>query len=406
MSEETKESMPWKVAVAGDRPYWDNDYTFLALRENAKKYIKLQDPGHYDLLVAWTMATWRIEEWRAFNPLYLLGDYGSGKTTVLEWLEETAFCAIRGGSMSTSVMFHLSNLYPAPTLLLDESQMYNGDEWVETQALINESYRKGGKVWRMSGEGRNMKPQSFNAFGPRAFAATWPPWPALADRVLLVHMEETEEELGESLSQEFFVEGEDLRGHLAAYRGRCETPSFGDSKEKIEAVKTLLKATVKNHRVQEAGFPLLMVTPEGETRENILRFLKEMEAGRRMRKQTGYLADYIMAMDGAVVENGMVGVREIRARLMLLWDVEDKKDKRLPGSKKILQALETLGFSRARTRDNTAGVRYDERLLLNLKASYGLLATPGTPGTPAPIEKRAGEAGEAGEAEPGQRILT
>ncbi|MEI4913934.1 hypothetical protein Q8G39_28190, partial [Klebsiella pneumoniae] len=86
--------------------------------------------------------------------------------------------------MSNATMFRLSDMY-MPTLLVDESQLYAREEWAESQAFLNERYRKGGKVWRMEGEGRNMIPRSFAAYGATALAQSSDTWEALRSRAIV-----------------------------------------------------------------------------------------------------------------------------------------------------------------------------------------------------------------------------
>ena len=153
---------PWKPATATD--YLDDPGLYADVRGFFTRYLDMQDPRYYDVLAAWTLHTWIIEQWRATGPLCIIGPISSGKTTILECLEELARRGIRGGSMSNATMFRLSDAF-SPTLLIDESQIYNREEWAEVQAFINERYRKGGRVWRVD---QDYIPQSFKAYGATA----------------------------------------------------------------------------------------------------------------------------------------------------------------------------------------------------------------------------------------------
>src|SRR5437879_5873469 len=178
---------PWKTAGKTTDNFTFSDL-YCELNDFFRHHLDLRDERYYHVLTAWTLHTWRILDWRASGPLCMIGPISSGKTTVLECLEEVAYRGIRGGSMSNATMFRLSDEY-TPTLLIDESQVYNREEWAEAQAFINERYRKGGRVWRMEGEGRNMTPAFFEAYGATAFAGSSPPWEALTSRAVLIKME-------------------------------------------------------------------------------------------------------------------------------------------------------------------------------------------------------------------------
>ncbi len=353
----SEEPQPWKTAPL-IKDFWDPTILFNALRDSAQRYIRFKDPSHYDVLASWARATWLIDKWRAFGPLYLLGDIGSGKTTVLEWLEEVCYRGIRGGSMSVSVMFHLSHTY-CPTLLIDETQLYNKDDYAETQALINESYRKGGKVWRMTGEGRNMKPQFFNAYGPRAFAASKPPWDALSDRALTINMESTDDELEETMSPQFYEEGEKLRSQLEGFRD-----FFLLQPQDPEATKAL--SEIRNHRVREIAYPILSYVSE-PIRLSILGYVKKLEQRHLTRKRTGSAAEYIRVLLGIEPDRGKVSAKTIRANLATDWGVPLEK---APSERTIMAELETLDFERTAMDHGRAGIIYEPLHLEEMRKRY------------------------------------
>src|SRR5437867_3504483 len=121
--------LPWKPASEPES-YRDEASLFKDVREFLDRFIDFKDPRLYDIVAAWIMTTWRIEDWRVAGPLYLLGPINSGKTVCLECLEELAYRAVRSGSMSTAVMFRLSDSFH-PNILVDEAQIYNQEEWGE-----------------------------------------------------------------------------------------------------------------------------------------------------------------------------------------------------------------------------------------------------------------------------------
>ncbi len=113
---EAKGQAPWKGPGPDNRiSKWTFNDLYAQLNDFFQQHLALSDDRYYHILTAWTLSTWRVEDWRAMGPLMLIGPVSSGKTTVLECLEEVAYRGVRGGSMSNATMFRLSHEY-TPTL--------------------------------------------------------------------------------------------------------------------------------------------------------------------------------------------------------------------------------------------------------------------------------------------------
>jgi hypothetical protein len=355
-------------------------------------FLYFQDPRYYDVITAWALHTWHIRRWRATGPLLLIGPVNSGKTTVLECLEELAYRGVRGGSMSNSTMFRLSHEY-TPTLLVDESQIYAREEWAETQAFLNERYRKGGRVWRMVGEGTGMVPKFFDAYGATALAQSADTWDAMRSRAIVLKMEKGRPK-EQTLTDLFYSEGAHLRAWLGQYQVRC----FRQERQKTELdhkINTVLDGkqilenlgvesglnpfpdprpymeNLKDSRIREIGLPLLLVSPIDEPRESIQSYLEDLEKEHDAEDRTSYLADYVLALESAVKENGKASVKEVRIQLAVLWGL--KTDSRtLPKPKTIMGNLRTLGFVTTRVSDGSTGVQWNEKLMERLRVRYRL----------------------------------
>lgn len=389
---ESENRAPWLTADYVDLVMLDNRELFNQLRQFFKDYLALNDERYYDVLTSWTLHTWLIEKWRATGPLYLLGPISSGKTTVLECLEQVAYRGIRGGSMSNSTMFRLSDAYQ-PTLLVDESQLYNREEWAETQAFLNERYRKGGKVWRVEGEqGSQFVPRSFNAYGATALAGSDPPWDAMYSRSLIVQMSKDKPTM-QTLTPEFERRGKELRAHLRQYRtgyDRLErdydaldklldergrkaildrlvdtTEYFPDPREAAEAIQ--------DYRVREVGFPLMALAPIKGPRENVISYLHDLEEAHQALDKNSYLSEYIIALDQAEKQGTMVTIKAIRLQLAVQWEVKTDS-KEVPHPKTVMKAMRTLGFKETRL-ENGMAIVWDETIMARWRRQFATFAT-------------------------------
>ncbi len=324
--------------------YADEAYLFHALRSFIEMYAELRDTRYYDILAAAAMASWLIEQWRAIGPVYLLGPINSGKTTLLEILEEVFYRGVRGGSMSTATIFRLADTYN-PSLLVDESQLYNRDEWAETQSLLNERYRKGAKVWRMTGEGREMVPHGFRCFGSTVLASSNAPWHALSSRALLIKMEKNTGPVQPTLTPQFYIAGDKLRGQLLQYRFRNLklTHEFADFDYNPLPDPVAKKLEIlRDYRTREIGYPLLSVAPQ-DSHEAILGYLLDLEREHQAVEETSEAAAYVVALSRCITENGKVSIQQVRVELKKLWEIVD--DKHAPHPRHVSKVCRHWGSS-------------------------------------------------------------
>src|SRR6266571_6200776 len=337
---------PWKKAGTITDSFTFQDL-YVEICDFFRQHLDLKDERYYHVLTAWTLHTWRIDDWRASGPLCMIGPVSSGKTTVLECLEELAYRGIRGGSMSNATMFRLSNKY-TPTLLIDESQIYNREEWAETQSFINERYRKGGKVWRC--DEWNI-PRHYRAYGATALAQSDMPWDALISRALILKMQKGKPK-SQTLTPAFEGQGYILRAKLKAFADRWVNSAYDPNWLPLEELDL---HELQDYRVREIGTPLLEMSPTTGPRQQILSYLKDLEKAHEAEESTDYLSDYYLALTKCQPENGKVSVQAVRVQWADLHGEYDpvkgviRNAKAVPKSKTVASAVRTLGFSPCRT---------------------------------------------------------
>jgi len=174
---------PWLESVDGDEllteiKNWIADYVFI--------------PGEsVDAMALWSVATWFVES-TYFAPLLtiLSPTMGSGKTLILDLLEWLCRGSVRtaGVGITPAVIFRL-NEKRKPTFLIDEAEKLSGKNAnMEIIGLLNEGYRRGGKVHRCGDKSVNFEVEEFDAFGFRLLASTKVLWGTLMDRSILIRI--------------------------------------------------------------------------------------------------------------------------------------------------------------------------------------------------------------------------
>ncbi len=406
---------PWKPAPPADQApgYPGPLELYFALRKFYEDWLYFPDIRLYDVLTAWTLHTWHYRKFRSSPPLFLVGPISSGKTTVLECLEETAYRGTRGGSMSTSTMFRLSQ-WAGPTLLVDEAQMYNRDEWEECRDFLNERYRKSGKVWRVEAQDDGYVPKYFDAYGPTALAGSESSWEAMISRAIVISMEKGKPNK-KTLTEEFYQQGARLRYWLKCFSEKFEpnVPHEGD--ETLDPVidKMIrdgkLQRSEPDHfppadvtrfddgRMQEKAEPVIACSPVGDPRNAVIAFALDMERRQKKNEESSYLVEYLQAFLAAPREHGRVGSKEIRREFaimrgytrtakrkengeVLYYDEPDINAKGMPSQNRITKCMETLGFERDRMPNGERGFTADPALEKRLRERYNLGKGPGLSG--------------------------
>ena len=113
---------------------------------------------------------------------------------MLEVIEFTAKDALLTSNISAAALYRVMDSRH-PTLLIDEidavfpSRKGSGDpSREEFRALLNNGYKKGGKVFRMGGP-RHDQLQEFSAFGPKGLAGIGELPDTIADRAIPIRLQ-------------------------------------------------------------------------------------------------------------------------------------------------------------------------------------------------------------------------
>ena len=144
-----------------------------------------------DAITLWAVSTWFVES-IYFAPLLsiLSPTKQAGKTLIIDLLEWICRKPVRtsGVGITPAVIFRL-NEDSQPTFLVDEAEKLagkNSDEGII--GLLNEGYRRGGKVHRCGDKSNQFKVEEFDAFGFRLLASIKPLWDTILDRSIVIRM--------------------------------------------------------------------------------------------------------------------------------------------------------------------------------------------------------------------------
>lgn len=138
---------------------------FSRIKSHLKKYVVV-DEHFYDIVALYVMVTWVYERFNALPYLRVVGNYGTGKSRFLDAVGGISFRAMMAGGISMAALYRTSDMFHG-TLVHDEADFYSSDLSSSIVKILNSGHRKGMPVIRMEGEGKFMKPRTFDVFGPK-----------------------------------------------------------------------------------------------------------------------------------------------------------------------------------------------------------------------------------------------
>jgi hypothetical protein len=349
--------------------YGDSERLFNEVKEFWMRHVDVSNPLLYDVFSAFTLMTWRIEDFKVVPYLFYLGPMASGKSRALEILHFLCYRAIMASSVSAAVIFRVLEAWH-PTLLLDEAEVYNREGMIEVLALLNAGYRKGQVALRMEKmEDGNPTIGFFDTFGPKALAGTQELADTLQSRSILTHMTKNTKHV------ELFVDeaaAQDLRNKLLMYRFRNRGVSS-------EFDVCTLNGAFSNSRVIELFVSLLQVAPTEEIRNRLIECMKGITQTRFDEEQVSIEAQVFEAILNSEdkIDSGKLSIRTVTERFNLGLPEKEQGTARFIGRR-----VSALGFEKCKLSGGLRGFYWNADLVERLKARYyPSKSTPQTPQT-------------------------
>ncbi len=348
--------LPWPtVYLPRDE---SEEQLFNEIRQFFLDHLDVTNELLYDVYSCFVIASWRLEDFTVVPYLFFLGPMSSGKTRALECFQRLCYRSIMATSMSAASLFRASEAWH-PTLLLDETEIYNHENMVEVLALLNSGYRKGQCAIRVE-KVENGTPQiaMFDTFGFKVLAGTEELAATLQSRCIITSMSKAVRQVRLFVNEE---RAQELRDKLLMYRFR----KLGKNKEKLE-----LEGLSHNARVIELFISLVQVAPTQEIRQRLLACMKGIARTQLEEEQAGIEARVFDAVQKCrdQVEDGKLATATVTEVFNEGLPEKEQATARLVGRK-----LRALGFERCRVgRRGQSGLHWDSRLVERLRMRYGL----------------------------------
>ncbi len=253
------------------------------------KYVDLEYEIDRDIVLTYVLLTWVYNRFSSISYLRILGDYGSGKSRLLQVLN-ICYNSIRAsGNASEAPIFRLIDKYGG-TLIIDEAEFGRNSEKSEgIKDILRFGKDRDGVVLRCNS--KNNEVETFKAFGPKILGSRRSyNDDALESRIIDIKMKETKaDHIPLNLDvEEFEHDSEEIRKMLLKW-----------SLENYFKINTnVYKKYIDNNiskRINEMNSPLICVRAWDEN------FIKELMVKAKEKHQS-MLEDKSLRLEAEIVK--------------------------------------------------------------------------------------------------------
>jgi hypothetical protein len=215
--------------------------------------------AHYVLL------TWTYDAFSELCYLRLLGDYGTGKSRVLQVIGSICYKPMFvSGASTVSPMFRIIDAFRG-TLVIDESDFRFSDERAEIVKILNNGNASGFPILRSEiTPTKEYNPRAFAVYGPKLIATRRRfDDPALESRCITEVMSglPPRHDIPLSLPPDFHTKAQALRNQLVMYRFRNLEAKRDVEVRRLEGLES---------RIAQVYAPLLSVAKNADVRARML----------------------------------------------------------------------------------------------------------------------------------------
>ena len=205
---------------SGVNEYGDTLSLLAEIERHINKHLDVS-PFYRKFAAYYVLLSWLSDRFYTIPYLRALGDTGCGKSRFLDVIGGLCYKAISASGCVTPAPIYRMLRKWLGTLILDEADMKNSDEYNEVITILNCGFEKGRPVIRATKDNPDQI-QILPVYGPKVFATRRRfKDPALEARCLTEIMQETDrDDIPPVLSRSFFEEQQDLRNKLLLFRLR------------------------------------------------------------------------------------------------------------------------------------------------------------------------------------------
>jgi hypothetical protein len=377
--------IPWKSCGPLHLSLISKDELWQQVRDYLYQHIDFNDDLLYEVVTAWIFASWVPECFESVPYLFFYGPLKSGKTRVLDVLNELCYRALLSANISGPALFRGVEEWK-PTLLLDETEIYNHEARSDIIGLLNAGYRRGQHAIRVIQSGDDFKLGLYDVFGFKALAGTERHQRTLQSRSIVIKMFKAKRRVRFVIDHKSALQ---LRTYLLMWRLK-KLEGFVGFEAFPEGIipPTFLET---DGRFIERYFPLHLIADD-PARDAILRYAKHAYWIEEKEEETSFEAQVTLALlqSRDYVVKGVIATKDV-ADTFNTYRPEKERWK----TQSVGRVISRLGFNNARTVTGTAGWMWDDKVLEDNIARYNVtltentsLGSPSNPTIPTYLDER------------------
>lgn len=276
------------------------------LIDRIKRYIRkyLEVSPFFETIAAYyVMLSWLYDKFHELPYLRALGDFGTGKTRLLNVIGSICYKPMFvTGATTVSPIFRIISEFKG-TLVLDEADFRFSDTTQEITKILNSGFSKGMFVLRTESSSKEYEVKAFDVYGPKIIAGRKAFFDlALESRCLVEKTEKRKRnDIPINLDDKFWKEAQILRNQLLSFRLRkfhqnLRNPKISDTIEP---------------RLQQIITPLLSIISDEETRAKVIEFVEAYDKELKEERGNSLDGDVLFAILVAREENSKPHIKDI-----------------------------------------------------------------------------------------------
>ena len=308
----------------------------------------LIDDKYIWLMAAYAYYTWFYDGLTTAPYLFIVGDYGTAKTRILELLQLVCFNPVNlGTSVTNANIFRVQDMVKG-TLIIDEFEKNASSKNDDYAQILNNGYSYPGTVIRAESDGKKFTPVPFTVFGPKIIGAReLPNDKALISRCFVIRTEHhTNDELIQSnipldLKDKDRADGEMLRNRMLGLR-------FAKSNKRPQLRKGIKFRTSRPRNVQLLT-SILSVMPS-QFQHRIASMLESLLVGSSAYQNSQIEMDVVAALD-IILRNKYQDWKNVLPISISLNEIDDtilKGAKRHYFNRELGMAAKAMGLKTTR----------------------------------------------------------
>jgi hypothetical protein len=280
----SKDLLKNKVVLFPSEPkeYNSQKELILEIQQFIYRYLSISD--FFEKIASYyVLLTWIFDDFNELPYLRGLGDYGTGKSRLLQVVGSICYKPIfASGATTVSPIFRLLNDFKG-TLIMDEADFIFSDTTAEIVKILNSGFMKGMPVLRS--EGNNKKSfdvKAYDVFSPKLIASrNLYKDTALESRMITedMNLNFPRKDVPYNIPDNFWQEALELRNKLLMFRFKNK----GKSK-----LKTELENREIEPRLNQIAIPLMSIIDDAEVIANIQQHIQEYNEKIKTDRTLGY----------------------------------------------------------------------------------------------------------------------